>query len=410
MRIIAGFGAAFLILIMAGCWNRTELNELWVVTASGLDRSNGQWVGSFQIIVPSGIAAGTGGSGSVSGSASHVFSVKSKALYEALNLSNLQTSRRIYTAHNRIILIGREAAEEGIGELIDYYHRNTEARESVMLLITEGRASEMLKKNFSPEKLPGAAYAEMTKKESSLVSIFPAVSMYDFTLGIFSDSKGVGVPVLALTGDMDEEKKVKMESQKVFDQTSPPQRILLSKLALFQGDHLAGFLDREQSMGISWINNKIKRAQLTVPCNKHQGASEYFSYGIDSSNTKLMPAKSRHHYRMHILVTVKGTLRVSNCLTDLSKPEVIKEMQKQIEKEIEKKILVGWEEIQRMGIDCVGFADKVHRKYPGKWKSIEDNWPEEFKRIELDVQVKASITRPGFIQESLQASKGAKTE
>ncbi|KAF6621914.1 Ger(x)C family spore germination protein, partial [Paenibacillus sp. EKM208P] len=117
------FMVLVVLFILAGCWNRVELNELWVTAATGVDMmDDGQWMVSYQIIVPSALASGTGGgTGGSSQPASHVLSVKSKTYNQALSYSNLKTSRRIYLAHNRVVFIGKRAAEKGMDRLIDYY-------------------------------------------------------------------------------------------------------------------------------------------------------------------------------------------------------------------------------------------------------------------------------------------------
>lgn len=132
---------------LTGCWNRVELNELWVSAATGVDTTDdGQWIVSYQIIVPSAITSGTGGSGGSSQPASYVFSVKAKTFNQAWSYSTMDSSRRIYIAHNRVIYIGKKAAEKGLDHLVDFYLRNTEARELVTMVITEGLASDILKK------------------------------------------------------------------------------------------------------------------------------------------------------------------------------------------------------------------------------------------------------------------------
>uniref|UniRef100_A0AAE9PQ66 Spore germination protein N-terminal domain-containing protein n=1 Tax=Paenibacillus polymyxa TaxID=1406 RepID=A0AAE9PQ66_PAEPO len=208
---------------LTGCWNRVELNELWVTAATGVDMmDDGQWMMSYQIIVPSAIASGTGGgSGSSSQPASHVFSIKSKTYNQALSYSNLETSRRIYIAHNRVIYIGKRAAEKGMDRLIDFYLRNTEAREMVSIIITDGLASDLIKKLLPPEKLQGAAMAELVDKESDSLSLFPKVRVYDFVLSMNSDSKSIGVPVAELIGERDHENEKEAESLDVFKKPRP---------------------------------------------------------------------------------------------------------------------------------------------------------------------------------------------
>lgn len=212
-----------ILFILPGCWNRVELNELWVTAATGVDMmDDGQWMVSYQLIVPSALASGTGGgTGGSSQPAFHVFSVKSKTYSQALSYSNLKTSRRIYVAHNRVVFIGKRAAEKGMDRLIDFYLRSTEAREMVNMIVTDGLASDLIKKLLPPEKLQGAAMAELVDKESNMLSMFPKVRVYDFVLSMNSDSKSIGVPVAELIGERDYQNEQEAESLDVFKKPRP---------------------------------------------------------------------------------------------------------------------------------------------------------------------------------------------
>ncbi|MFS8212579.1 Ger(x)C family spore germination protein [Paenibacillus polymyxa] len=400
-------GRFFMVLVvlfsLTGCWNRVELNELWVTAATGVDMmDDGQWMMSYQIIVPSAIASGTGGgSGSSSQPASHVFSIKSKTYNQALSYSNLETSRRIYIAHNRVIYIGKRAAEKGMDRLIDFYLRNTEAREMVSIIITDGLASDLLKKLLPPEKLQGAAMAELVDKESDSLSLFPKVRVYDFVLSMNSDSKSIGVPVAELIGERDHENEKEAESLDVFKKTSTPLKLALTKLGVFQNGKLKGFLDKEESLGVSYLSQKVNNSEISFPCSEQLGREMYSSLTVNSADVKLIPRKTSSHYTMQVRVKINGTLNESTCTKDISKTKTIHDMEKEIGKEVSRTINEGWDKLQELGVDATGFADRIHRRFPREWETVKEDWEQEFKKIELDIRVDARIQRPGLLQKHI---------
>lgn len=404
-RIGAGLVALLLMMTLSGCWNRIELNELGIVAATGVDFADGEWTITYQIIVPSTMSSGNGGAaGSSSQAAIHCFSVTSKTIHQALNLSNLENPRRIYVAHNNIVVIGKNAAEHGLGELIDYYFRNTEPRETVQMAVTEGTARELLNKLTPPEKLPGASLSEMLTKESKMVSVFPIINIIKFAMKMNSDAKGLAVPVVNLVGERSEANEENLKSQDILKQTEQPLKLKITKLGIFQGTRLAGWLDYEESFGLSWITGEIHNSEIFFPCNKDNPGGERAALSVISSKTKVTPKKSSSHYIMQIKVKVKGNLRESNCHKDLSNPMEIRELQGQIEQEITGYINTGWSALKKLKTDAVGFADKIHKKFPSDWKNIKDNWQDEFNQMDLEVQVQATIRRTGLLQKSLEQS------
>ena len=101
---------------MTGCWNQTELNELGLISAIGIDRSGDRWVVSYQLINPSAISSGAGGSGKAGGSEApiHVFSSTGPTLREAIDVSYTESARRLYFPHSDIIVLGQQATEKGL--------------------------------------------------------------------------------------------------------------------------------------------------------------------------------------------------------------------------------------------------------------------------------------------------------
>jgi len=59
------------------------------------------------------------------------------------------------------------------------------------------------------------------------------------------------------------------------------------------------------------------------------------------------------------------------------------------------------ETVQRdFGSDIFGFGKVVYRRKPSLWHKIENNWDEEFKKAEADVNVEIKILNTGLINVS----------
>ncbi|WP_159081734.1 Ger(x)C family spore germination protein [Paenibacillus sp. CAA11] len=393
---------------LSGCWNRTELNELGITSATGLDRKDKEWRVSYQMIVPSVMSSGSGGgsSGSSSQPAVHTFSTQAKTIQEANNYTNLENARRLYVSHNNALVIGGEAARQGISPIVDVYFRNTEQRETVLLFVTEGTAEEMLRMLIPPEKLPGASLAEIIRKENETASIYPSINMLEFGQRLNSDAKGAAIPVISIAGDDSTEGRESLESLDVNKSTSPPAKIKLTKLAIFQGDRIVDLLDPAESRGITWLIGKTKESVISIPfpdAEESEADSQLSSVRIRSTSIRIKPIKRDDHYVMQVKAKVNGVLLGTDVTEDLSKPRVIKQLQTQLEKRIAQEMETGMTAIRRLRVDVAGFADKVHRKYPRDWRKIKERWAEELAQIELDIHVDATIKRPGILQKSFRS-------
>ncbi|MCA1296301.1 Ger(x)C family spore germination protein [Paenibacillus sp. alder61] len=386
-------------LFVTGCWNRTELNELGITVATGFDRENGKWSMSYQIAVPSAMGtaqSGSGGGGGGGKPSVHVFTTVGSSIREAADLGYVENPRRLYFAHTDLLVIGREAAEFGISEILGLYFRNNDARETVLVALTDGKARDILTKVVPSETMPGTALAEIIQKESNFSSIFPKVKVYELAQKVLSDAGAAGVPVLEFTG------KGQSGMESLEQTTSSPGTLKLTRLGVFHRDRFVGWMNREESFGISWLSDHVKGSTLAFGCSEGSQEKKQSSFRITNAKTTVTPIKSGEHFKMKIKVKAKGDLLEFQCNGDLTKPEVIRKIEKTLEEDILAIIQAGWKASKRMRVDLPGFADKVHRKYPKTWREIKATWEDELAHIELDTEVHVSVQRPGLIKKSFE--------
>ncbi|MBW4841565.1 MAG: Ger(x)C family spore germination protein [Paenibacillaceae bacterium] len=398
-RILLCCAAILVCLATAGCWNRSELNELGITVATGFDRSGEDWEMTYQVIVPSASGASQGGGSAGGGSqpSVYVFSTQGKTIREAADRGYTENPRRLYFGHTEILVIGKEAAEKGIEQILDVYFRNIDARETVLVAITDGKASNIMRKMVPPEKIPGTALADILRKQNSFSSYFPIVNVFRMAQKLVSDAQTVGVPEIIVTpGDQ----KV-LESLDVNKTTSPPVKMKVERLGVFHKDKLIGYLNRNESYGISWLTNQVKGSTLSFSCSGAHTKKKDGTVRITSAKTKVTPVRAGEHYHMHVETEASGDLLMEyTCQEDLSKPNSIEGIEKAIASEIVYSIETGWEASRKLRADLPGFADKIHRKDPKAWKRLQNNWSEEIAQIELEVQVKVKLQRPGLTKKS----------
>ncbi|WP_068785844.1 Ger(x)C family spore germination protein [Paenibacillus phocaensis] len=398
-RILMCCAAVLICLASAGCWNRTELNELGITIATGFDRNGDDWEMTYQVIVPSasGSSQGGGNSGSGSQPSVYVFTTRGKTIREAADLGYTENPRRLYFGHTDIMVMGKEAAEEGVEQILDLYFRNNDARETVLVAVTDGKASEILRKMVPPEKIPGTALADLLRKQNSFSSYFPITNVFQFGQKLASDAQTVGVPEIIVT----EGNSKALESLDVNKSTSPPAKMKVERMGVFHKNRLVGYLNRHESYGIAWLTNHIKGSTISFSCPDTDAKTKDGTVRITGAKTKVTPVRAGDRYNMRVETEASGGLLMEyKCPVDLSKPEGINAIEKAVEEEILSAIETGWEASRKLGVDLPGFADIIHHKHPKAWKRLKKNWSEELTRIELDVRVKMKLQRPGLTKKS----------
>src|SRR4051794_14201842 len=128
--------AVALLFPLTGCWDKRELNELAISVALGIDKVDGQYQVTAQVVQPGEVAAKKGGNG---GSAPvTMYQEKGVTTFEAIRKMTTISPRKIYAAHLRIVVFSEELAREGIGEALDLLSRDYELRTDYYLLVAKG--------------------------------------------------------------------------------------------------------------------------------------------------------------------------------------------------------------------------------------------------------------------------------
>ncbi|MCE3202299.1 Ger(x)C family spore germination protein [Paenibacillus sonchi] len=383
-------------LLLAGCGNRIEMNELGITTATGFDGQQGDWTITYQIIIPPAMASGAGGSSGGGGSqaAVHTFSAHGKTIREAVAASSRDNPRKLYFAHTNVLIIGKQAAETGIEEILDTYYRNPDARETVKVLVADGEARDFLNKLIPPEKLPGRALSDILQKNKQLSSYYPSVSVHQLALGISSDSGSAGVPEVSLTGT----DSSSLESSSVFQQTSTSSKLKISGLSVFQKAKMVGTLNQNESTGISWLTDQI---HLTTISYSSRDDTDVSAFLVRNAKVKVTPVKEALHYTIKVKAkVVVGEFLETTTHEDLLKTQSVKKLEQQAEQIIRTQILDGWKAVQQLKIDLVGIGNKIHRKSPKDWKRLKESWPEGIADMDMDIDVEVNLKRPGLFQSS----------
>lgn len=152
------FLVLFLLLILTGCWDKKELEELSYVVAIGLDLPKGidleeeQAVDvTFQFSNPKLNIKGASQSGELE--SKDVITLTAPDLVTARNMANSFVTREISFSHNKVMIISEELArKEFFYRLLSTSAKDREVRRETNVIVTDGKASEFILKN-NPEMM-----------------------------------------------------------------------------------------------------------------------------------------------------------------------------------------------------------------------------------------------------------------
>lgn len=370
-----------LALLLTGCWDKREIESLFIVTAVGLDtgKEEGEMEVTFQIGKSK---SSTSGKKESSGDESSAILLKSenKTVLEAMEEQNRNSSRTLLLQHNQIILLGDELAGQGVEERLDLFLRNQQARMEVLLMVADGEAGEVLSAELDQETTPGIYLSHMMQ-DIRRISPHYNVRLLDFVSRL---RDGTSAPVAPI---------VKVEKEEGKDK----DKLTVEGLAIFQSDKMVGRLDNDEAMGYLWALGAVRRG--TVTAQDDQGLAVLNILKLDvKRRTTLRPDGG-----VKATLEVDTTLRAGEIQGFKQTPleELLSTLTTLAQAQIKKQILDTGEIARGLGTDIYGFGRSFHAEHPKEWKALEERWDALFADLELDVQVKVQIPELGQIIKTL---------
>ncbi|KIL40832.1 spore gernimation protein GerC [Gordoniibacillus kamchatkensis] len=371
-------------LPLAGCWNRTEVNDLALVTGAAIDLAEGKMIElSVQVFIPRtgggqqamGGGGGGGGGGAGGGAQTLVRSGRGATIAEAMSKLQEKFPRKLFWGHTDVFIIGESLAKQGIRDQVDFLMRFPQTRERAAMFVSEGEAKKTL--GFHPplERSSAEVLREMSKSRLSMdVDLKKLAQML---------SGGAGAAALPWV-EMLPPEKGQMTKQSI---------PYVYGVGVFKKDRLVGQLDDIMTRGVLWVRDEIvKETVITIT---PQGTEGYVSFNLESSTTNVVPEIRDNKWSVTINIETNENLIQNATRLDVMSMKVNDSLERQLEEEIRHRVEEACSHAKEMGTDIFDFADDFHRKYPKQWNSVKAHWEDKFASLEINVATRVKIRRPG---------------
>ena len=366
-------------ILLTGCWNRVEINDIAIVTAIGLDLvEDDQLRLTLQVAVPSKLV--TGGTGESGGKSTIVISETGATVSEAYRNIQGKLSRRIFFSQSRVLLIGEDLAKKGVFHIVDFHTRYAEPRINSFIMFTKGKASKII--NSMP-KFESVSAEEMRE----LAKMGLKVYVRDFLNMLLTE----GIEPFA--------SQFTLKPLEVSTKNKSGETQAVSGIAVFKGDKLVGWMDEVETRGLLWIRNEIKTGVITIKIPEEKGGGN-ISMEIIRGETNIVPILKQGELKLDVDVVTELSVIENDSKVNLHETKVIEEIQTNTEEEISKRIEMIIEKAKKeYKSDIFGFGQSVYKKYPKEWNThYKKNWENEFAQTKVTIHSKALVRRIGLIK------------
>lgn len=362
-------------LLLQGCWGSRELKDMSFVVGFGVDAmagSPGMVQMTAQIVNPERLKGSSGNEQGGEGAKAY-WNLHSEGdtVFDAIRGFTHETHNKLYTAHNEILIFGKEAAQGGVQQYLDFFLRAQETRPTLDIAVTGARASEVLDVAPHIDKLP-AVNAAMLVEEQGHTSQSMHVTLLEFTNSLISKTGSALAPMVHITDD------------------NGSRTILVEGLAVFKKDRMVGELNADETRGALWVLGQVQSGIVKMP-----SADGITSVEIKKATRTITPAYAEGKLTMDIRIQEEGIIVSQTGTENAATADAVPALEEKQAAVIRDEIQSALEKARALNADFLGFGTVAAKSGIPGWEDLESRWDEVFPSIEVNLSVRCKIRAAG---------------
>ena len=329
-----------IILLLSGCYDYKELNDMSIVSAIGIDYVDNKYQVSFEVTESSKDGSSTEiQTKLVTGSHSNI----SDAFNEAMN----KTDKEVYLEHVELLVVSKSLAEYGLNDCLDYIIRDTKINNNYFVVVSDNPkeilTSHEENKSMSQIMVDIVSY---TQGNTNIDDLDILVSKY------ITGKEDIALPYITLNDKM----------------------IEYNKIAYFNGDKMVGEMDYKM---YSFLVLDTKDILFTSNGNTIKAYDKKIS--LEVKNNKII-----------INIKVNGQVNEISKDINLKDADSYSKLEKVMNEQIKKESIKFIDTIIDRDSDLLGFKDIYYKKYK-----------RNINKFKYEVNVSTTINKNGTIYEVL---------
>ncbi len=287
-------------------------------------------------------------------------------------------TRRVNLSHIRVVVVGREYAESGIDELLEWIKIAPPFHLDIILLAAPGKAKEIGKLTPLFEQLPSEVLTRFFTQYSMLRTDARRSLMTDLS------GEGFALPYLSIT-----------DKPGFFQgKTKTTERwVGIQGAALFQDKKLRSTLPLKEARALTWALEQLKVPVYTVTWNE----------GKNRASVRLTKVRSKRSARITKEgpeFTVKLIGRADILALHTEKHQDSLETNKQIEAGLDKQVgndlRKALAATKKAGVDVLRLGSLLDWSYPRLWSELGPQWKDYYRsNAKIDVMTDIKIQNIG---------------
>ena len=221
-----------------------ELNERLIIEAIGIDFENDEYIVTIEGL--DSFSAGSDTNSISAPSLTKCFEFRGKTIGMAMNSISVITGQVPLFSQARVLIVGKETAEQKLSEVLDFFRREYTTRTDILFAVAESKAKDVVSANYG-QNVSSGNIIEAAIESSKHTGTSYYMPLYKFINSVLSETDTPFCPVISTKNNPFTEKK----------------EVLLSGTIIL-GNNSSLIITPEETLGLAIINNKIRNGDVTV--------------------------------------------------------------------------------------------------------------------------------------------------
>ncbi|MCK9222129.1 MAG: Ger(x)C family spore germination protein [Limnochordia bacterium] len=302
-----------------------------------------------------------------------VLSSTGTSLGQISSLLDHRIWRSPFYGHTKAVIIGEELAREGIKDVIDYLHRHRDISRRMKLLISNGKAKDVLEVKPAIEPLLGVYLDNLIE----FVTLSGRVQTKSF---------GEVVQELVETGNA------------LLPRVRPAEdEAVVGGSAVIKNWQLVGWLGEVETAATVLVQNRIKGGTVIVG-NRAEATGEV-SYFLRTAKTSIKASQGNGQAIFRLDIQVEGDIIEQIGGGSLMDQQLLSSIEKMVNERLRGLVLDVIRKLQsEFRVDVLGFGRALSKQLPEFYLQVKDQWDDVyFPEASFQVTVEAKIRRIGVV-------------
>lgn len=363
--------AAGFALLLCGCMNAAQLKDRTIIKMVGVDLVDGEFVLSMLQFSPQ------LQSGQEAAAATLVVQTRGRSVSEAVDGLSQYSGNEVFLGNASFLVVGRSAAQQGLEPVLGYFNANHEVNPELYVAMAENTAEEVIRTQSEQDN--SATQLKTLIEQGQQNGLLGRPALKDVINRLQSDKAEPYLPLIT-TEELTDGKKV----------------LKIAGMAIFKEGKFLDNLSIEQTRGVLWATDELKRAVMTVNYGEEKEALASVELTDSESQVKVSMEDGKPVLLLEI--------RTEGSVLEAPFPngggvgmEQLGEIQIEVSSQIKDTVRQTVDKVFfEKKSDIFRYSEFIKKYEPDYWKANQENFEQVIDDCRIEIYVDCLIDHPGL--------------